>query len=165
MLASRGVNPFKIQSLGRWRSPLVIHYAGEAMAGGIAGDIKSSAASNSAGVPECLAELRRFLARLEERIDRLEPVDAVVPRPPPSAEVEAPVVQNLITKVYHRTVARASDPPQTHKSVCGWVFAERVFRRCAAVPAMVEYTKVCPKCLPVERQHALDASGTLSELE
>ena len=165
MLAARGVNPFKIQSLGRWRSPLVIHYAGEAMAGGIAGDIKSSAASSSAGAPECLAELRRFLARLEERIDRLEPVDAVAPRPPPSAEVEAPVVQNLITKVYHRTIAHASDPPQTHKSVCGWVFAERVYRRLAAVPAIADYSKVCPKCLPAERQHALDASGTLSEIE
>ena len=134
------------------------------MAGGIAGVMKNSAASSRAVVPDCFVELRRFLARLEERIDRLKPVDAVVPRPSPSAEVENPVVQNLVTKVYHRTVARASDPPQTHKSVCGWVFAERVFRRSAAVPATVEYSKVCPKCLPVERQHALDAYGTLSDI-
>ena len=39
LLASRGVNPFKIQQLGRWRSPLVVHYAGEALATGIAADL------------------------------------------------------------------------------------------------------------------------------
>ena len=39
LLASRGVNPHKIQSLGRWRSDLVIRYAGEAMSTGIATDM------------------------------------------------------------------------------------------------------------------------------
>ena len=44
-LASRGINPYKIQALGRWRSPLVIHYAGAAMASGLAADLVRAGAA------------------------------------------------------------------------------------------------------------------------
>ena len=45
LLSARGVNPFKIQAMGRWRSPLVIHYAGAAMATNIAADLGAGSGS------------------------------------------------------------------------------------------------------------------------
>ena len=46
LLASWGINAYKILSLGRWRSSLVIHYSGEALHLNIAAD---AARANSAG--------------------------------------------------------------------------------------------------------------------
>ena len=36
MLASRGVGPARIQAMGRWRSPMVLHYATAALGTGLA---------------------------------------------------------------------------------------------------------------------------------
>ena len=36
MLAARGLDPDRIQAMGRWRSPLVLHYATEALSTGLA---------------------------------------------------------------------------------------------------------------------------------
>ena len=65
MLASLGVNPYKIQSLGRWRSTLVIHYAGEAMHSNIASDLAGP------GAP-ARDELSDLVARMESRLLDLE---------------------------------------------------------------------------------------------
>ena len=40
LLASRGIHPLKIQSFGRWKSDLVVHYAGEALAVNVAADLR-----------------------------------------------------------------------------------------------------------------------------
>ena len=42
LLASRGVAPVKIQVFGRWKSDLVARYAGEALASGMALDLRGS---------------------------------------------------------------------------------------------------------------------------
>ena len=51
MLARRGVNPFRTQSLGRWHAPLVVHYAGESPATGLAHAISRSAGGAAPNPP------------------------------------------------------------------------------------------------------------------
>ena len=55
-----------IPTLGteRWSSPLVVHYAGEAMPTGLAQDIRTAASAAPAD-SAAVAALRRFTDRLE----------------------------------------------------------------------------------------------------
>ena len=70
LLAGRGVHPLQIQSMGRWKSPLVVHYAGDAMATGIAEVLHRCDAARSAPAPpaaQFLESIERRLAGLEAR--------------------------------------------------------------------------------------------------
>ena len=63
--------------------PLVVHYAGESMASGIAGDIRTGSGTGSCEA--AVAELRQFLAKLESRLDQLEAVELPATAPPCTA--------------------------------------------------------------------------------
>ena len=167
LLASRGVNPFKIQAMGRWRSPLVVHYAGEAMATGLVGDMRSS---TTAAAP--MPGLSEFLARLDRRISSLEgpmapassaEAPAICDTEPPPDDVTDPIVMNRDTGVYHRTRVSAQAPPQLQRSQCGWAFSTRRFTRFSSVPDGTVYTKICDRCLPVER--SISQGSMLSDIE
>ena len=167
MLASRGVNPFKIQAMGRWRSPLVIHYAGEAMATGLVGDMRSSS-TTAAPMPG----LTEFLARLDRRLSALEgppiptssvEVPAILDSPTSTDDVIDPIVVNRDTGVYHRARVCPQAPPHLQRSQCGWAFSTRRYLRLATVPEGTVYTKICDRCLPVERSIA--QGSMLSDIE
>ena len=159
MLAARGVNPYRIQSLGRWKSPLVVHYAGEAMSTGIAGDMRVAALPPPDHASLATDELRRFLARLDQRLAALEAGDTG-PDPDPATASDQPaaqhgedggIVYNTDTGAIHRTLVPASAPAEEQKTVCGWAFIGRPAYRCTAIPDTVHWKKVCPRCLYSER--------------
>ena len=76
-LASRGVHPFKIQALGRWKSGLVVHYAGEALATNMATDLSSHAAASSSSSSQVVdaCSFREFAEVVNRRLANLETVD------------------------------------------------------------------------------------------
>ena len=167
LLASRGVNPFKIQSLGRWKSPLVIHYAGESMSSGVASDLRRAAPPDTA-IP---SDLRLFLDKLDSRLQALElpvlPTDPVGPTasaadalPPPP--VSLPIVRNRETGAYHR-IAHAAPDATSRRTVCGWHYEQRRFVRAndivghprlGDIPTGTDFRSICPRCLPSEREFA-----------
>ena len=123
----------------------------------LAGELRD----NSASVARMPAGLSEFIARLESRISRLENSDAVVDVPVPVAPAEPAAgavgqyVMNRDTGVWHQVNAPEPDPPQHKKSRCGWLFATRKFERSNSLPPGVPHTKLCPRCLPVERELSL----------
>ena len=157
LLAGRGVNPFRIQSLGRWKSPLVVHYAGEALAHGLAGELARTAAETGPVSAE-IAELRRFVESVDRRLDRLELSEPAPHQPTASDSSTTPlqsaperIVINLESGVYHRTPASAELP----KSYCGWRYEHRrKFSFVDAVPPGTSWRLICGYCLKDERELA-----------
>ncbi len=74
MLAARGLDPTRIQAMGRWRSPLVPHYATEALSTGLASLVERHKPTvvAPADVATEMVALRQLLARLESRVATLE---------------------------------------------------------------------------------------------
>ena len=155
MLAGRGVHPLQIQSLGRWKSPLVLHYAGDAMSTGIAANLQRA---NAAPATAYQAAQARFLESLEQRLASLETQE---PRPPAAtAPAAAPAQQQLAQ--HPETVVKNTESGAFHKTIgggprcyCGWVPSKRgKYRTVPDVPAETPYTSICAYCLPEERDVA-----------
>ena len=147
LLASRGVNPFRIQSLGRWKSALVVHYAGESMATGIAQEVRSGAAAARTDAV-AHSELRRFLERLEARLAALEAAPVPSPALSPAADVTGPVVDsaeayilNRDTGSVHRTLIAASAPPSYTNRSAGGPFRRGRTQGCQTSP-MAHLSKI-----------------------
>ena len=81
LLASRGVRPFKIQALGRWKSGLVVHYAGEALASNMASDLASHSCSPIEQFVSAQS-FREFADLMNNRLANLEILDARPAAPP-----------------------------------------------------------------------------------
>ena len=169
MLASRGVNPFRIQSLGRWKSPLVVHCAGESMAMGIADEVaRLSAGSQPAAPSPDLASIEGFLRQLDARLQAIETAAEAEPDPEqtrshPAVVVDDPYVINRDTMAVHRTEATSTTPAVEQRSTCGWRFGlgRRWLRgsrtwhlRVAEIPPGTSWRSICPRCCGVERQLA-----------
>ena len=175
LLASRGVNPFRIQSLGRWKSALVVHYAGESMATGIAQELQTSASGRSDTA--ALRELRRLIGKLNSRLDAVEaaesaPTDTVSPLPPSSSSSTAPApatdrsnafILNRDTSKVHRSTVPRSSEPHLWVTVCGWSYASRKYTVLDDIPRGTHYSNICPRCCSFER--SLAANGELSEVD
>ena len=165
MLASRGLDPTRIQSLGRWRSSLVAHYAGESLATSLAAELAAAdplARAAMADADTRLGELRSLFDGLSARLDSL--ADAR-PSPslalPPSAAVDpsSRIAQNAETLAGHLAVTAG-------KTRCGWPWSRRPHFLFAEVPVDAFWRKICKRCLPLERQaRKLAQRTTRSEVE
>ena len=155
MLARRGVNPFRIQSLGRWKSPLVIHYAGEAMSVGPARELTTSPPPQPAD-SSAIDRIRTFLDRLDQRILALESVE-VAAQPPIEPTDARTIIHNPSTNVYHSSITPASTPIERRKTKCGWKFATQLHTMCPELPGRLRYTSLCPRCLFQDREVATAA--------
>ena len=158
MLASRGIDPFRIQSLGRWKSPLVVHYAGESLSTGLAGELSRALPSTAGPDAEELAELRRFVERLEWRPSQLQPIEPA-DRPTASASAAAsataPALDILVLNRDSGAIHR--NPAETiheKKSYCGWYYAARADSVVSEIPAGISFKKICNYCLRTERELA-----------
>ena len=100
------MHPFKLQKLGRWESALVVHYAGEALASGLAHDVMSFARSSD--VESSSQELRNLVSQISERLDALEEVSD--PADLEDQSVGGRYVRNLETQAVHYTLADPSMP-------------------------------------------------------
>ena len=163
MLARRGVNPFRIQSLGRWKSPLVVHYAGEALSTGLARELATASAPLQPA-PSDLDSLRQFIHRLDQRLAALETID--VPQQPPlpaDSTTSRSLILNPTTRTYHATLMPLTSPPERLKASCGWKFATQKHSVCIELPSRVSFTSLCSRCLYLEREAARAAE--LSDID
>lgn len=136
LLASRGINPFKIQALGRWKSPLVVHYAGDAMATGIANDMARPGPSGAGASGSTLAE---FAARIERRLTALEESErSIVARPEPVAS-DGYYITNVDTGSLHWTRAAPGWAAHLQRANCGWHYFTLRFERSNMVPPQVHF--------------------------
>ena len=141
LLASLGVNPHKIQALGRWRSSLVIQYAGEAMHSGIARDLGSADSPGLSALSDAISRLERRLLQLEE----------TVPAGPVPGEQGSYIV-NVETRCLHYTRASPAWPAELQRtSGCGWIFLQHRFQREQLRPGGFSWRQVCSRCLPEYR--------------
>ena len=170
LLAAQGVNPFKIQSLGRWASPLVIHYAGEAMASGVAADIAAHGPVTFRRDSKLLWAIRK----IEDRIDALEAGPPIPTEPCRDSELSRPgrLLDNVETRVFHWSIYGHTHAEQHHKTICGW---QDVKSRCkygvhkfacrSEFPANIKYNQLCDRCLPQTRHDLRTAQDALSDCE
>ena len=73
LLARMGLNPMKIQKLGRWESALVIHYAGEALACDLSKDLIGDQRTCGRAIEQSQL-FRDFVTKVSGRLDALEEV-------------------------------------------------------------------------------------------
>ena len=147
MLSSRGVDPARIQAMGRWRSPMVLHYATQALGTGLAAIVerhmplvqpRTDAAADTAAI-------RRWTASLDRRLAVLE---ALEPAPPPPFQ-PAPthdIIENCDSGSVHRRSSR-----KFLSTYCGWKFEHKEHRLHLDVPPDTKWELVCAYCLPAER--------------
>ena len=160
MLAARGLDPARIQALGRWRSPLVVHYATEALSTGLAAIVGRSAVANPAvAAADTVAPLSRLVAQLQCRIAALEALEPAVP----SAATAAPPVARLPLELVLNTdpnsgAVHRESGARAGASYCGWAFATRKHRRLEKLPEAGElkrgWKSICAYCLPLDRECA-----------
>ena len=171
------MNPFRIQLLGRWHSPLVVHYAGESLATGLAQEMNQSAGNALPAHPSPeLSDIRNFLGRLENRLAAIEAAERITPGPEPEPMPQPPAfpadsyVLNRESHAYHRTPVSAAAPGPEQRTVCGWRFgtprcglrASRTwYLRLHEIPAGTCYTKIC-RC---KTERALAKASLESEAE
>ena len=162
-LAKRGVNPFRIQTMGRWTSPLVVHYTADALATGLAQDLRPA---KSASV-DAKSALVSLVNALELRIKELESV----PPPLPQGETwpdEISYVQNVASGCWHYSLARPGWPSEFLRAKCGWAYGFVAHRRQCNMPSGPSSgaIKSCSRCLPEfkETQAACKADG-VSDVE
>ena len=150
MLASRGVDPARIPAMGRWRSPMVLHYATQALGTGLAALVerhmplvqpRTDAAADTAAI-------RRWTASLGCRLAVLE---ALAPAPPPPHAVteSRDIIENGESKSVHRRSALSRV-----KTYCGWKFEKRKHVLHFDVPADTKWELICAYRLPAERDIA-----------
>ena len=141
-LASKGINPVKIQTMGRWTSPLVMHYAGDAMADGIAADLHISLLPCSLPHPE----LCKIVDALAARITELESKPMPVPPGDRLLDVGS-YVCNLSTNCWHYTLSRPGWPAEDQRANCGWAFMYVRHARQINMPVGKKLV-FCKRCRP-----------------
>ena len=140
-LASRGINPYKIQALGRWRSPLVIHYAGAAMASGLARDLSIS----DPGPPVAETEASGVTGSLEICLP---------------SNADPPEVQSSKGLFATNPFSRAVHWPPSHssgKTRCGWAFSGAFHNEFNKEPHAERWHLVCDRCLPELRNKLMQS--------
>ena len=152
MLASRGIDPARIQAMGRWRSPMVLHYATAALGKGLAALVEHhipSVAPRTDAAAETAA-LRRQTACLERRLSLLEALEPAPP--PPISAMPSAIIENSDSKALHRQSVK-----NKNKTYCGWKWPKREHRFFAdfsLIPADTKWLSICAYCLPAERRAA-----------
>ena len=158
MLARRGVNPFRIQSLGRWKSPLVIHYAGEALSTGLALELATSAPQPSVQPPAPATHLQDFVDSLDRRLAALESLDDIPAAAPTATRTvaldEPRLIKNDESGVFHASHTAPDGPLEQQVSVCGWWYAKRPHSDPGSIPMQTPFKDICPRCLRSERDFA-----------
>ena len=163
MLAARGVNPHKITALGRWQSPLVIRYAGAALATGLTRDlcIAAGVGPNPGLAPVSILGAGVSTA-VEARLGCQESTVTDSPPPPETEEIYSLVI-NLDSRAIHWYEPSSLDTG-LDKTRCGWAYKHRNAEFRSARPDMSVWHSVCERCLPELRnqlcQEYLAASDT-----
>ena len=140
-LAGRGINPYKIQALGRWRSPLVIHYAGAAMATGLAADLGSvEPGPVRLGPSPPTGETHSVEDFLVSAPPRVTPVTS-----------SGVFVFNVANECLHWAAGTAPDC----STRCGWGLKPGRVRFVNSVPIDVPFERICGTCLPELRETVL----------
>ena len=124
---------------------MVVHYAGDALATGLAQDLRPAKASSV----DANAALVSLVNALEQRIKDLESV----PPPLPQGETwpdEGSYVQNVASGCWHYSLARPGWPSEFLRAKCGWAYGFVGHRRQFNMPSGPRSgaLKSCARCLP-----------------
>ena len=147
--------------MGRWTSPLVMHYAGDAMAGGIASDLQSMQSPCSVASHELLEIFDALAARIQD----LEAKPPSIPAGDTLGE-EGAYICNLLTSCWHYTRARPSWPAEYQRANCGWFFMYTRYSRQVHMPGgsgSGSKLVMCKRCRPHFIEHRPQAD--LSDIE
>ena len=121
LLATLGVHPIRIQAMGRWRSPLVIHYAGEAMATGLVRDMALSANVSSSSTAR-LAKTENFKNSVNARLQAVAETNPGEEQEPKIGTGSLAQVVSKATQCIH--LVPYSPSGLANATLCGWVFPE-----------------------------------------
>ena len=156
LLARWGINPFRIQSMGRWRSNLVIHYSGSAMSHGITSEAlgaQSQVVGNAA--KHDAKHLARALADMEKRLSKAEAMEAQLEAKLNATQAESSkgplTIRNEETRKVHRGIECRDDPSVSWTTPCGWKYSTALYSRHRRFPVDSSKKDVCGRCWPFER--------------
>ena len=144
-LAGLGVDPLRIQSMGRWRSSLVIRYSGNKGSAGITGDtIRGLAGRSSSSIapPSTLPAItnalpdytRDYLASEHEFTTALAASHGMLPV----------YIENETSKVVHKKGFLG-------RTLCGMQYAKWIHNERSTLPEDVSHTYLCARCCRHER--------------
>ena len=148
-LAGLGVDPIRIQAMGRWKSGLVIRYSGSRGSTGITRDaargLKESRSSCSAAPPVQLA-LPNIAPALDSSLDSLADAQRLIDSALHDSHDHAHEhMLNTVSGVYHKFRDGRT------KTLCGLSFSKWKGSKCAKLPDSAEFRKMCSRCCRPER--------------
>ena len=124
MLARWGLNPFRIQSLGRWRSNLVIHYSGSAMSHGATEEARALLQLDRSSNPETVPPaLRKLVKDVEAKLAKAEAKEAqheaMLNAARQSKTASMAVIRNDDNAKVHRGIERSEAAACEGTTTCG----------------------------------------------
>eukprot|EP00971_Amphidinium_carterae_P347154 6489007-Amphidinium_carterae.1 len=158
-LATSGMELLKIELLGRWRSSLVAHYAGQAPLCNLSQDL--ARAQNYATLRETMDELASTVRGVDDKLKRYDATtrewleqELTNIRDVQQKQIQLQTTQfeptfvlNTTSKVLHRVVI-GQGLPQQWRAGCGWRFAWAPHRQMSLKEADKLEGPRCEKCLP-----------------
>ena len=171
MLARWGLNPFRIQSLGRWRSNLVIHYSGSAMSHGATEEARALLQPNRSSDPETIPPaLQKLVKDVEAKLAKAEAKEAqheaMLNAARQSKTASMAVIRNDDNAKVHRGIERSEAAACEWTITCGWRYSKSNCTRLSALPKVVVKDQICGRCFPFEKATlGLDLRQDVSESE
>ena len=151
-LAGLGVEPMRIQSMGRWRSSLVIRYSGAKGSAGITADAIKGLASRSSSSHQhpsppalpCIAPALHDDSSVHTHMIHEHALSSMYDT---SLDRAATFVENLNSGVVHKTV-------DDTKTLCGLHHAKWLNQKHSCLPEGISYLFLCSRCCKPERNSA-----------
>eukprot|EP00971_Amphidinium_carterae_P349352 6490973-Amphidinium_carterae.1 len=169
-LAQHGVELLKIELLGRWRSPLVTHYAGLAPLADLAADLNRRKLGHH--LREVVEQVSSNMSLLQTRMASWEDKAQLwldrerLSRQEFQAELLSKLMPKLVLNtgsgVLHKTESRRDDHPQDWKTVCGWRYGTTGHQWMSSSEDASSFAK-CERCFPPSSTLS-DTSSTSDEL-
>ena len=144
-LAGLGVDPIRIQAMGRWRSSLVIRYSGNKGSSGITTDTVRGLANrstSSASLPLRIPDVG--LGLLVDGRGHLEHEARIMQALADSTAMPPLYIENQTSGVIHKASA-------VDKTLCGMAYSNWSFRKHNSIPMHVSYNLLCTRCCRHER--------------
>ena len=128
-LAGLGINPYRIQAMGRWNSPLVIKYAGVSMTGELTSETSRAVGTASPVMSRAIAiqdpgvksTLKKMESQLDMHVDSTRALELRVKTLEETrVKTDKPlVISNNVTGLHHRTVGEVGVQSHAYHTLCG----------------------------------------------
>jgi len=164
MLASMGLELYKIALLARWASNIIMRYVAETPLLTLSDDCRRLL--GEADSARALDELRSVIRKCEDKLADLETRVCLseLREPEVKPDHQTRYILNTTSGVWHTSLLCSTEvPPHLWQTKCGWRFGSSIVEHSESPPEGLLRERCCNKCLPeVARRRGSAASADSS---